>query len=131
MPGRYTGIIGKGVQQNPDGTFRPNDVVAQQIGTYYNEHFKADNVEANTFSTDFIKLRELRLDYTLPAKWMKKIKFQKAVVGVYGRDLFVWSDWPAYDPEFGTLGNSDIQRGFEVGQFPSTRNFGANLSFTF
>lgn len=131
LPGRYTGIIGKGVQRNPDGTFRPNDVVAEQVGTYYNEHFKGDNVEANTFSTDFIKLRELRLDYTLPAKLMKKIRFQKAVIGVYGRDLFVWSDWPAYDPEFGTLGNSDIQRGFEVAQFPSTRNFGVNLSFTF
>lgn len=131
LPGRYTGIIGKGVQRNPDGSFRPNDVVAEEIGTYYNEHFKSDNVEANTFSTDFIKLRELRLDYTLSAKFLKKIKFQKAVVGVYGRDLFVWSDWPAYDPEFGTLGNSDIQRGFEVGQFPSTRNFGVNLSFTF
>lgn len=131
LPGRYTGIIGNGVQVNPDGTFRPNDVVAEQIGTYYTEHFKSDNVEANTFSTDFIKLREMRLDYTLSPKLVKKMKFQKAVVGVYGRDLFVWSDWPAYDPEFGTLGGSDIQRGFEVGQFPSTRTFGVNVSFSF
>lgn len=131
LPGRYTGIIGKGVQQNPDGTYRPNDVVAEQIGTYYTEHFKGDNVEANTFSTDFIKLREMRLDYTLPAKLAKKLKLQKAVVGVYGRDLWVWSDWPAYDPEFGTLGNSDIQRGFEVAQFPSVRSFGVNVSFSF
>lgn len=131
LPGRYTGITGDGVQLNPDGTYRPNDVVAEQIGTYYNEHFKGDNVEANTFSTDFIKLREARLDYTLPSKFVKKLKFQKAVVGIYGRDLFVWSDWPAYDPEFGTLGGNDIQRGFEVAQFPSTRNFGVNLSFSF
>lgn len=131
LPGRYNGIIGDGVQRNPDGTYRPNDVVAQQIGTYYNEHFKSDNVEANTFSTDFIKLRETRLDYTLPAKLVKKLKLQRAIVGIYGRDLFIWSDWPAYDPEFGTLGGSDIQRGFEVAQFPSTRNFGVNVSFSF
>ncbi|ADY50659.1 TonB-dependent receptor plug [Pseudopedobacter saltans DSM 12145] len=131
LPGRYNGIIGDGVQRNPDGTYRPNDVVAQQIGTYYNEHFKSDNVEANTFSTDFIKLREARLDYTLSPKLVKKLKLQRATVGIYGRDLFVWSDWPAYDPEFGTLGGSDIQRGFEVAQFPSTRNFGVNVSFSF
>ena len=131
LPGRYNGIIGDGVQINDDGTYRTNDVVAEQIGTYYNEHFKSDNVEANTFSTDFIKLREARLDYTIPSKFLKKIKFQRAVIGVYGRDLFVWSYWPAYDPEFGTLGGSDIQRGFEVAQFPSTRNFGFNLSLTF
>lgn len=131
LPGRYNGIIGDGVQVNPDGTYRPNDVVAEQIGTYYNEHFKSDNVEANTFSTDFIKLREVRFDYTLPAKFLKKSKLQRAVIGVYGRDLFIWSDWPAYDPEFGTLANSDIQRGFEVAQFPSTRNFGLNLTVSF
>lgn len=131
LEGRYNGIIGDGVQLNPDGTYRPNDVVAEQIGTYYNEHFKSDNVEANTFSTDFIKLREARIDFTLPAKFLKKIKFQRAVVGVYGRDLFIWSSWPGYDPEFGTLGGSDIQRGFEVAQFPSTRNIGVNLSLTF
>lgn len=131
LPGRYTGIIGNGVQVNPDGSYRPNDIVAEEIGTYYNEHFKGDNVEANTFSTDFIKLREMRLDYTLPSKWIKKLSLQKAVVGVYGRDLLVWSDWPAYDPEFGTLGGSDIQRGFEVAQFPSTRTFGVNVSFSF
>ena len=131
LPGRYNGIIGDGVQRNPDGTYRPNDVIAQQIGTYYNEHFKSDNVEANTFSTDYIKLRETRIDYTLPAKFAKKLKLQRAMVGVYGRDLFVWSNWPAYDPEFGTLANSDIQRGFEVAQFPSTRNFGVNVSLSF
>lgn len=131
LPGRYTGIIGNGVQKNQDGTYRTNDVMAEEIGTYYNEHFKSDNVEANTFSTDFIKLREARLDYTLSSKLVRKMNFQKAVIGLYGRDLFVWSDWPAYDPEFGTLGNSDIQRGFEVAQFPSTRNFGINLSLTF
>jgi len=47
---------------------------------------------------------------------------------VYGRDLFIWSPWPIFDPEFGTLAGSDIVRGFEVGQFPSTRTMGFTLS---
>jgi TonB-linked SusC/RagA family outer membrane protein len=131
LPGRYNGIIGQGVQKNADGTFRPNDVVATVISSYYSEHFKSDNVEANTFSTDFIKFREARIDFTLPAKLVKRLNLQSAMIGVYGRDLFVISEWPSFDPEFGTLGSSDIQRGFEVGQFPSTRNFGVNVSFSF
>jgi len=58
---------------------------------------------------------------------VSKLKLQKATVGVYGRDLFIWSKWPAFDPEFGTISGSDIVKGFEVAQFPSTRTFGFNL----
>ncbi|MGV3502103.1 MAG: SusC/RagA family TonB-linked outer membrane protein [Adhaeribacter sp.] len=128
LPGRYNGIIGDGVQQNADGTFRPNDVIATNIQAYYSEHFKRDNVEGNIFNTDFIKFREARFDYTVPASVLKRVKLQRATLGVYGRDLFVWTAWPLFDPEFGTLGNGNIERGFEVGQFPSTRTFGINLS---
>ncbi|XHR96362.1 hypothetical protein ACFJIV_06770 [Mucilaginibacter sp. UC70_90] len=50
-----------------------------------------------------------------------------ATVGVYGRDLYIWTKWPIFDPEFGTLSGTDIVQGFEVAQFPSTRTFGFNI----
>ncbi|TZF83800.1 hypothetical protein FW774_10055 [Pedobacter sp. BS3] len=131
LPGRYNGLVGDGVIQNPDGTFRKNDVPATEIWTYYTEHFIPDNVEANIFSTDFIKFREARLDYTFAAKFLKKLKLQKAAIGIYGRDLFIISNWPSFDPEFGTINNGLIQSGFEVGQFPATRTFGVNLNVSF
>ncbi|WP_308850901.1 SusC/RagA family TonB-linked outer membrane protein [Pedobacter sp.] len=128
LPGRDNGIIGKGVIRNSDGTFRPNDVIAENIVTYYTAMGARANAEGNTYSTNFIKFREARLDYTFNAKLNKKFKTQKFTVGVYGRDLFIWSSWPAYDPEFGTLNNGTIDRGFEVAQFPSTRTFGFNFT---
>ncbi|TZF84788.1 SusC/RagA family TonB-linked outer membrane protein [Pedobacter sp. BS3] len=131
LPGRYNGIIGEGVVQNPDGSYRKNDIVATNIQAYYAAHYVADNVESNLFSTSFVKLREARLDYTLPVKFNKRLKLQNAAIGVFGRDLFVFSKWPAFDPEFGTLNNGDITRGFETGQFPSTRTFGVNLKVGF
>ena len=131
VPGRYNGIIGDGVIRNADGTFRKNDVVAANIQTYYSEHFKRDNIESNLFSTDFIKLRETRLDYTFTPQFLKKIGFTKGTIGLYGRDLLVFSHWPSFDPEFGTLGDGDINAGFEIGQFPSTRSFGINLTASF
>ncbi|MFA6247215.1 MAG: SusC/RagA family TonB-linked outer membrane protein [Mucilaginibacter sp.] len=136
VPGRYNGIIGNGVIRNPDGTYRKNDVVAESIYTYYNAHFGRDNVEGTTYSTDFIKLREARLDYALPPKVLSVLGLQKATIGLYGRDLFTITKWPAFDPEFGTLtlnaqGTSTIARGFELGQFPSTRTFGFNLTVGF
>ncbi len=130
IPGRYNGIIGNGVVQNADGTFSPNTEIAQ-ASTYYRAHFNRDNIEANTFSTDFIKLRELRLDYTLPKSFLSRFKTERATIGLYGRDLFVFSNWPAFDPEFGSLNASGIEKGAEIAQFPSTRTFGINVSLGF
>lgn len=128
VPGRYNGILGNGVQQNPDGSYRPNDVVAYDIDQYYQHAMGANNAEGSTFSTDFIKFREASFNYALPLKLTKKLGLQKASIGVYGRNLFIWSPWPIFDPEFGTLSGSDIVTGFETAQFPSTRTYGLNLT---
>ena len=131
IPGRYNGIIGNGVVLGADGKYTPNETIATNIQAYYSAHFTRDNIEANTFSTDFIKFREARLDFSLPPAILNKIKFQKATIGIYGRDLLIFTNWPSYDPEFGTLNNGDINAGFEIGQFPPTRNLGVNLTVAF
>ncbi|WP_235985768.1 SusC/RagA family TonB-linked outer membrane protein [Mucilaginibacter segetis] len=128
LPGRYNGIIGNGVIQNADGTYRPNDVVAQDISNYYNSHYGRDNVEGSTYSTDFVKLREARIDYSFKPSFVKKLGLTRATIGIYGRDLLTITKWPVFDPEFGTLNDNYITQGFELGQFPSTRTFGFNLT---
>lgn len=130
IPGRYNGIIGDGVVLNPDGSYSKNTVVAQ-AGDYYARHFNRDNIESNTFSTDFIKLREVRLDYTLPKSFLSRYTIERASIGIYGRDLFVFTKWPAFDPEFASLTSTGIEKGAEIAQFPSTRTMGVNLSFSF
>lgn len=127
LPGRYNGIIGNGVVMGADGKYKQNDVIATDIDEYYRSHYGADNAEGSTFSTDFVKFREARLDFTLAPGLTKKLGLQRATLGIYGRDLFIWSPWPMFDPEFGTLSGTDIVRGFETGQFPSTRTMGINL----
>ncbi|MFV0604928.1 MAG: SusC/RagA family TonB-linked outer membrane protein [Niabella sp.] len=132
VPGRYNGIIGNGVVQNADGSYRKNDVIAKDIDEYYRSHMGMDNAEGSTFSTDFIKWRELRLEHNFPLTGgIKKAGFKKITIAVYGRDLFIWSPWPMFDPEFGTLEGSDIVRGFEVAQFPSTRTIGGSIQIGF
>lgn len=132
VPGRYSGIIGDGVRWDAGSNkYVKNDIVATNIQAYYDAHFNRDNVEGNTFSTDFIKLREVRFDYTFNTNLMKKLKLEKATIGIYGRDLFMITKWPSYDPEFGTLNDGSISAGFEIGQFPSTRSYGVALSVRF
>jgi hypothetical protein len=128
LPGRYNGIIGNGVVQNADGTYRKNDVVAYDIDQYYQYSIGSYNAEGSTFSTDFLKFRELSVAYQFKGALLKTLGLNAASIGIYGRDLFIWSPWPIFDPEFGTLAGSDIVRGFETGQFPSTRSMGFTLT---
>lgn len=130
VPGRYSGIIGKGVVENHDGSYSTNYEVAD-AQAYYLGHFQRDNIESNAFKTDFIKLRETRIDYKFTKTILNKIGFRDAKIGIYGRDLLVFTKWPAFDPEFGSLTGDGIQKGAEIAQFPSTRTFGFNLSFSF
>lgn len=130
LPGRTNGIIGAGVIDNGNGTYSPNTTIVT-APSYYRKHFNRDNIESNTFSTDYIKLREVRIDFSIPNDILAKAKLQRATIGLYGRDLFVFSNWPSFDPEFGSLNSSGVEKGAEIGQFPSTRNFGINLSLSF
>jgi len=126
LPGRYNGIIGNGVVDNGNGTYRPNDVIATDVEGYYNSLYY-NQAEGSIFSTDYLKFREANLTYAFSKRLLQGIGISKLTLGVYGRNLFIWSPWPAFDPEFGTLAGSDIQQGFETGQLPSTRTYGIRL----
>ncbi|MCZ4243808.1 SusC/RagA family TonB-linked outer membrane protein [Pedobacter punctiformis] len=127
LPGRYNGVIGEGVVQNPDGSYRPNDVVATNLESFYTSLYGSDQAEGSIFRTDYLKFREANLTYAFGQKFLKRIGFTKLNLSVYGRNLFIWSPWPAFDPEFGTLSGTDIVQGFETGQLPSTRSYGFRL----
>lgn len=127
LPGRYNGVIGDGVLQNPDGTYRKNDVIATDIAAYYESLYGSGQAEGSIFRTDYLKFREANLAYAFDKKILQRLGISKLTLGVYGRNLFIWSPWPAFDPEFGTLAGSDIQQGFETGQLPSTRTYGVRL----
>nr|WP_121269409.1 SusC/RagA family TonB-linked outer membrane protein [Pedobacter schmidteae] len=126
LPGRYNGIVGNGVIDNGDGTFRPNDVIATDIEAYYNSLYY-NQAEGGIFRTDYLKFREANFTYAFSKRLLQGMGISNLTLGVYGRNLFIWSPWPAFDPEFGTLAGSDIQQGFETGQLPSTRTYGIRL----
>lgn len=132
LEGRYEGLIGDGVVLNSDGSYSMNTTVTKSISEYYATYYGIDNVEANMVETEYIKLRELSLEYNVPKKVLNKIKFIKsASFSIYGRDLYCWTNYPIFDPEVATLNGSEITPGFETAQFPSTRSFGASVRVSF
>ncbi|MES2448452.1 MAG: SusC/RagA family TonB-linked outer membrane protein [Bacteroidota bacterium] len=127
LPGRYNGVVGEGVVQNTDGSYRQNDVIATNFESYYTSLYGSDQAEGSVFRTDYVKFREANLTYVFNTNFVNSLGLSRVTLGVYGRNLFIWSPWPAFDPEFGTLAGSDIVQGFETGQLPSTRNYGVRL----
>ena len=133
LPGRYDGLIHKGVNQNADGTYSINKTVTASIESYYNLRvFNRDNVVNNTFSTSFLKMKDIRLEYSLPKKIAAKTKvLQGASIAFFATNLFCWTNWPQFDPEIATMNGSEITKGFETAAFPMTRTCGVNLKLQF
>lgn len=120
-------IIGDGVVLDGDGKYVPNTTRVLP-NTFYGDYYRRANVESNSFDATYIKLREARIEYTLPARLIRKTVFQQASVALYGRDLWMWTEFPIFDPETAALNGSTILPGIEMGQMPTQRTIGFNLT---
>lgn len=91
-------------------------------------HYNGPDAQ-NVFKTDYFKLREVRLGYTIPERYTGPIKSLRA--SVYGRNLATWGhENKHFDPEYLQMAGSNAQ-GAEGGYLPSTRTIGVSLSFNF
>ena len=126
-------IIDDGVLLNPDGTTRPNDVPVRSMEDYWKNNYQTSITEANVFDASYIKLRQLALSYSLPAKLFENSKTVKGfTIGVSGRNLaLLKSNVPHVDPESNVFGTSLIGEGYEFFNSPSTRSIGFNLNVKF
>jgi len=124
-------FIEDGVIIDGDGTRRENDVPVESVFDWYRQSY-TDATEPSTYDASYIKLREARLSYRLPQKWLERTPFGNINVGIEGRNLFLFmSNIPHIDPETTTFDPEDTGGGIEQRAIPSTRSYGFNLSFTF
>jgi TonB-linked SusC/RagA family outer membrane protein len=132
LPGRENGIVGDGVLYNPANKKYdiPNNVNVS-AAAYYELYYSANNAETNTYDATYLKLREARIEYTLPPNLLKKIGISQTSIALYGRDLFNITKFPGFDPEGGNLNSGTITPGAEIMQFPSSRTIGVNLTVKF
>jgi TonB-linked SusC/RagA family outer membrane protein len=122
-------IIGEGVVRTADGRYAPNTTKVLPVD-YFGDYYRRANVESNSFDASYIKLREVRLEYNLPAGMLGKV-VRGATVAFYGRDLLLFTSFPIFDPESAALNGSTLLPGVEMGQLPSTRTMGINLTLKF
>jgi len=123
-------IIGDGVVLDASGKYIPNTKKVLPVD-YYADYYRRANVEANSFDASFLKLREVRLEYNVPASVLKNKFIKGASVALYGRDLLMLTSFPIFDPETAALNGSTLLPGVEMGQLPSTRTMGLNFTVKF
>ncbi|MEK6478194.1 SusC/RagA family TonB-linked outer membrane protein [Catalinimonas sp. 4WD22] len=88
--------------------------------------------EFHTFDATVIRLREVALNYSLPATILESTPFGSATIGFSGRNL--WFEAPGFhdglnlDPETSSFAG---QRGIDFIGVPSTRRYSVNVSLTF
>lgn len=118
---RADGMLLPGVKE--DGT--PNDVRVDPL-VYYQTYW--NRAAPNVFDASFLKLRDVRIGYTIPNRLFGKAPFRDMTVSLYGRNLAILTaDLPYLDPQNITGAGND--QGLENAQVPSTRSYGVNLSF--
>lgn len=131
---RHDGVILPGVKAVDLGggniKYDPNDKIisaTDYYGTYLNDvstGWPPDRI----FKNDYIKLREISVDYTIPKRISEKLKLQKVSVNLAVRNLgYIHKTVPDIDAE-ATMG----AQGFVENSFyPTTRtfSFGVNVSF--
>lgn len=100
------------MNQLPDGNFIRNTHKTADIVEYYGLAYAFQNCEQNFVSTEFLKLREIRIAYEFPRQLLARSKFIKGLsLSVYGRNLYCWSKFPGWDPEGAFMrGASDSSR---------------------
>ena len=134
--GPINGATGAPVDCSP-GILVPNSVYQDASGNYventdrwvcpqtYN-HALYGRHEAHLFDASYVKLREVRLTFQVPSRWLERVGIAGAEVSLVGRNLALWTDMPNIDPE--TAFSATNVQGLEYGQFPTARTFGFTLT---
>jgi TonB-linked SusC/RagA family outer membrane protein len=111
----------------PDGSVNGDGVadVATSAEGYFHRNF--GNHETGIIDASYLKLRELRLSYQLPARVASRFGFSGGEVALIGRNLALWAKNDNIDPE--TAFDASNVQGIEFGQFPTARSLGFSVTF--
>lgn len=125
-------FVVQGVIRQEDGSYKVND---QKVSVQnYWSAVAGGNLgvgEANIYSADNIRLRNITLGYTVPTKYLEKTIFQSIRAGFTVTNVWmIHSNLHGLDPE-SVYATSTNATGFEYAGLPTTRSYVFNVSLGF
>jgi len=71
----------------------------------------------------------MQLNYTLKPAWAAKVFTQGINAYIYSSNLFTWTNYTWYDPEF--TSSDPLQMGQDGGKYPRRREVGLGINVNF
>lgn len=119
------GFINEGV--NPDGSVNTTRISASGFSPF---GYASNPNAAFVYDASYVKLREVSLQYNLPAKFLSNTFMTGLTFTVTGNNLWIISkELPHADPESG-LSSGNLQ-GYSTGSLPTTQDYGFNIKAQF
>ncbi|MCQ2324938.1 MAG: TonB-dependent receptor [Paludibacteraceae bacterium] len=75
----------------------------------------------------YCRLKTLQLGYSIPRKWISRIRLQKIKVFFLAENLITFTKYDGFDPEIGSGGTSI---GIDMGCYPQSRTLSVGLNIT-
>jgi len=137
IPGVYGANVG-GVPTailDENGNKIPNQTMLEQNDLWFGTTFAVNGQdEWAVFDATVVRLREITLGYSIPAKTLANSFVKGISINLVGRNLWYYAPhFPEdanFDPETSTFGDENYQ-GFEFQNLPSIRRYGASVKLTF
>lgn len=139
--GAYDGVFAPGVygRYDDNGNFILIKENLGNEGTEFRPYVMSypwDIGEANIFDADYVKLREISLNYNVPEKVAKRLRMSDLNISVYSRNIMLWakSAGMGIDPEraYQSGSNGGFKQGVErFNAEPWVVPVGFKLGFTF
>ncbi len=98
---------------------------------YFHQRKWGGIAELDVYDASYVKLRDVTLNYVLPAKWFANNFISEASVAIVGKNLWlIYSGVPNIDPESAFTSNNN-GLGQEYAAMPTIRSLGFNVRIVF
>ena len=112
----------------------PNDIQINNSDFYFSNGFASPADELSIYDASVVRLREVSLAYTLPAKFLEKTPIGRLTIKASGFNMWYKAyntpDGINFDPNVAGLGAGNGQ-GFDYLTGPSSKRYGISINATF
>jgi TonB-linked SusC/RagA family outer membrane protein len=112
----------------------PNDIQINNSDFYFSNGFASPANELSVYDASVVRLREVSLAYTLPAKFLEKTPIGRLTIKASGFNMWYKAyntpDGINFDPNVAGLGAGNGQ-GFDYLTGPSSKRYGISINATF
>lgn len=133
LPGRESGIVGKGITNIGSATSPQYVANTKSISAadYYGQYYNRANEATSIFDATYIKLRQVSLSYTFSKALSKKIHASDVKAAFIVNNALLFTENPNIDPEMNAVQGRKYVYGVDDMSLPSNRSLGISLNIHF